>query len=85
MLFVALEFIKWAEMRVGIGEVYRQAHCYKIVFHMVQKAATGRTCFTQWPARTVNHKPRVVFLWWDLPELLDAYAVVLWLQGVVIE
>ncbi len=58
------------------------SHGNLVVFHMVEETTTAGA-FQQRPAATVNHFTLLVLLGRDLPNLFEAYAVVLWCLAVI--
>ncbi len=69
-------------MRVLVVEVDDQSHGNLVVFHMVKETATTGA-FQQRPAATVNHFTLLVLFGRDLPNLFEAYAIVLWCFTVI--
>ncbi len=73
----ALEFLERAQVRVAVGQIGDQAHVNLAVFQVVQEGTAGGAGLVQRPAGGVDHQARLVFGRIDVPQLLDADAVVL--------
>ena len=83
MLLPALELLEGAQVRVAVVEVGNQAQVDLVVFRVVEEGATAGAVFLQRPAHTVYHQARLVLLGGNLPDFLDADAVVLRVLALV--
>ena len=79
MMLVTLEFVEGADMRIPVTEIDDQAHVDLPVFGMVEKtAARGRVARSgHGPAGGMHHQAFMVPGLADLPDFLDADAVML--------
>ena len=73
----ALKLLVGRDVRVAVVEVGDQAQIHLIVFGVVEERAARGATFLQRPAQAVHDQPRLMLRGRNLPDLLDANAVVL--------
>ncbi|MNQ85604.1 hypothetical protein D3C85_1007750 [compost metagenome] len=76
MVLVALELVERRQVRVAVGQVDDQADRHLVVLQVIEEGA-ARVLVVQRPAGGVHHQALLVLGRIDLPQLLDADAVVL--------
>ncbi|MCY1426632.1 hypothetical protein D9M71_424550 [compost metagenome] len=76
MVLVALELVERRQVRVGVGQVDDQAD-YDLVVLQVVEEGTARVLVVQRPAGGVYHQALLVLGRVDVPDFLDADAVML--------
>ena len=60
MRFVALEFFKWRQIRIGVGEPHDEADRDQIIFHVIQERAAVGVGFER-PTGRMHDQARRVF------------------------
>src|SRR3989338_8497457 len=79
VVLVALELIERRQMRVAVRQVDDQTDYHLVVFQVIEEGAAGVFASNdiQWPAGGVYHQALLVLGWVDIPDFLDADAVML--------
>ena len=75
----ALRLVERRDVRVGVGQVGDQAQGNLVVLDVVEESATRRAGFGERPASGVDHQAFLMLGRIDVPQLLDAEAIVLWI------